>query len=167
MPNSCYTFFQTESADGIDYLFMTEKNRIYTVSFDMSVYASFVDEFQTLLNSGYGMIFSFEPVIPKEKGICYEDQRVCITIVEIIIDFLKNYPDCFIVYQCEDYKEEKFFKKWQNLVNNGEFVKNGIEIEINSNESEYFGFICKGTNPKIKEAVQDVVKFSMALSQKN
>lgn len=169
MSDNCYSFFQQESPDGVDYLFSTKYSRIYTVSFDMSIYASYVENFPTLLKYGYGILFGYERTIPRQLKTAYQDDNVGITIVEIIADFLNSDHDIFAIMQCESHKQNKIFQCWLDKYKNKEnYFYNGLEIVIKeTDKTEYFGFICSKENKLIKEAVNELDLFSMSLSREN
>lgn len=173
MPDNIYTFFQSENEDGVDYLFFSNRGRLYTVSFDTSVYAGYVDQFPTLLKHGYGIIFSFTQAIrvsaTTSKGAESPfDEMVWSTIAEITSDFLKNGNDStFIVYQCPGFKEQKLFSNWfEKCEHCKKVVKEGVTISIDKdpNSNEYFGFIALKSNPYIKSATDELQEFSISLT---
>lgn len=170
MHDNFYSYFQIENAEGTDYLFVSEENkRIYTVSFDESVYADYSEKFPTLLKHGYGALFSYTPGIKFQKGDPIKDAKISQTIVEIMNDFLKNRPEStFIVFECPDYKHEKFFDGWFNKTPyKSSMIKAGITIEFDDDPSHnvYFGFITQKKNTHIDEALAELTKFSISLSK--
>ena len=171
MANSYYNFFRTETPDGIDYLFITQNNRVYTVSFDPSLYGEYTESFPTLSTHGYGLIFSYKDgskkVIGRNNGARnYCDSSVGVTICEIISDFLKNSEEpVFVILQCEKYKEEKFFHPWyKNYSEHSKYKGIGIEFDF-VDEKQYFGFICKIDNANIEKAVVELETFSFEISK--
>lgn len=168
MPDIIYDFFQSENEDGIDYLFYSKQNRLYTVSFDTSVYAEYVEQFPTLLKHGYGVMFSYTQSVPKRQKESCVDPIVIATIVEILHDFLKNNPDStFIVYQCPGYKEHKLFNEWFKKSDYAKtIIKEGVTIEIDdeTGANEYFGFMTTKFNTHTSSALQELQLFMISLS---
>jgi len=160
-----YSFFKTESDDGIDYLFFTDKGRIYTVSFDTSIYENLDAKFPTLLEFGYGIIFKFDQSLPKEKGKDYKDTNVHSTIVAIVQDFLENSEnETFIIYECPDYKQSKLFCNWVDGDEHSNIYQYGFEVQIEgTNDHAYFGFITDKNNPLITDAVSELEMFFTSL----
>ena len=163
MPDN-YSYFQNENTDGIDYFFISRVNlRLYTVSFDNTIYADYVENFSTLLKFGYGVVFSFKETKETLKGESVNDDAVCLTIIEIINDFLSNKPEgAFVIYECSDYKEHKLFRKWFEMSLYKEItVKTGftIEFEDNPESNIYFGYITQIDNLFIDDADKEMYKF--------
>src|SRR5437867_828229 len=100
MPDNFYSFFQAKNQSdhdsGFDYLFLTQFSRLYTVSFEKSVYAEF-QYFPTLANTGYGIIFDYDQLERDEfidgVRVSVIDPKIYQTIAEIIDNFLRNKPD--------------------------------------------------------------------------
>lgn len=164
MQGNFYKFFKTETEDGIDYLFYTPNGRIYSVSFDMSVYGSQVENFPTLLQHGYGLIFKYEQSIPKASKIVYNDTKVGVTIAKIVEDFLKEDKGAFIIYECPDYKHSKLFCNWHDELLYPDFFHYGVQVELYGTATDdFFGFITLNENPSLNLVLSEVENFFLSL----
>ncbi len=172
-----YNYIKEELEDSYAYLFQTDLNKIYTVSFDSSIYAEFLEAYPSLLQEGYGLSFDFESYgleLPKNRF----DERVGVTIHAIIAEFLENKgKNTFILYHCQsmDGKQAmraKLFDKWFSAsIFNCDMFKNGLEVEINISDTEkeyhYIGFICNTRNKYKDNAIGELEKFSVDLVNVN
>lgn len=162
-----YGYFRTESPEGTDYSFYSTKtSRIYTVSFEMSLYVEYTDSLPILVKHGYGLLFKYQKTRNFEKGSTNIDSEARETIADIIKDFLNSqHLNCFVVYECHDFKHEKFFSKWYEEYSEGEdLVKEGITLSIDEDETHdiHFGFITTSKNKLLDLAKQEVQKFGVS-----
>ena len=172
-----YNYIKEELEDSYAYLFSTPLNRIYTVSFDASIYADFLESYPSLLKEGYGLSFHFDSYGIEATKVTF-DKGVAVTIHEIINDFLESKgKDTFILYHCQSSDGRQavrasLFNKWFNKSTlNGDLFKSGLEVEINISEHEkeyhYIGFICKANNRYKENAIIELEQFSVALVNVN
>jgi hypothetical protein len=164
-----YGYIRTEGPDGLDYSFYSPKTgRIYNVSFEMSLYVGYAESFPTLVKHGYGFLFKFQKTrdFDKEDGITNIDNSVKETISEIIEDFLLAEPNtCFLVYECHDYKNSKFFANWYDEFNiESKMKKDGITLSVDDKPYNdiHFGFITTAKNSLFDIAQQELQDFAVS-----
>lgn len=174
MVNNRYDFIKEELEDGtIGYLFLTDNNIIYTVSFNISIYADYLNDYPCLLQNGYGLGF-FPEYVTGKPDKCIHDPGISSTIEEITHDFMSSYDDnVFILFHCDsiDGKQafrHKLFDKWYNTSRyKNEMFKHGLEVEIKTEGGEsilhYIGFITKSRNKNIVLAIEELERFSVQL----
>jgi hypothetical protein len=92
-----YNYIKEELEDSYAYLFSTPLNRIYTVSFDASIYADFLESYPSLLKEGYGLSFHFDSYGIEATKVTF-DKGVAVTIHEIINDFLESKGKTLLYY---------------------------------------------------------------------
>ena len=159
-----YSYISSESQDGYDYMFYANKTgRIYTVTFDYTLYSNYVDELPTLLNEGFGMVFSFDQAVAREKGVSMVDPSVCETISAIISHFLESRGNStFLVYQCEEHKDNLFENWYDESPIKGHYEKIGVSIEIpDMPTAQVIGFITSVKNKAILQAAKELLTFSI------
>lgn len=168
-----YSYYKNEIADNsIVYSFTTDFKRIYTVYFDGAMYADFLEFYPKLLEKGYGFGFYYEAYAEEDKKKF--DDRIYITIHEIILDFFESTgTDVILLFHC-DHKDKrqsgrnKLFDKWHSSSTNNDIVKIGLEVEIKSEPvHHYIGFITKTQNPHIPIAIQELTSFSVDIVNEN
>jgi hypothetical protein len=165
----CYDYFKEETEDGsIVYLFSTESDTFYTVSFDINLYANHLDRFPYLLEHGYGL-----GIYPNQDN-SKPSIKTSITIKAILADFFSTHQkDAFLLYHCDytDGKQEyrnRLFEKWHSECKDDEKTyKYSLEVEINVSEDEfvthYIGFISKDDNENKDRAIEEFEQFSVDL----
>ena len=80
-----YSYINDTTNDGsVAYLFLTEDNIVYTISFDATMYIHHLDNYPNLLQNSFGIGIFAEP-----KPLI-KDPKVSKTIIEIILDFFSN-----------------------------------------------------------------------------
>lgn len=135
-----YGYFRTESPEGIDYSFYsTQTGRIYVVSFEMSLYVEYADSLPTLVKHGYGLLFKYQKTQDFQKGDGKSniDDQARETIADIIKDFLESQnAKCFVVYECHDFKHEKFFSNWYTKFSEGSGLRYTTEFTYRYNNRQ-------------------------------
>ncbi|SFD76602.1 hypothetical protein SAMN05518672_103133 [Chitinophaga sp. CF118] len=169
--NNPYDFISEELEEGNVYLFYTNLNKLYTVYFDPSEYADYLDKFPFLLSHGFGFGFYFEQISEKtKKG---NDDRVLPTIFEIGLDFLNENPtNTILLYHCDSkdkrqtYRHE-LFEDWYKALPPEKVYMHSIEVKIAQPDGElishYLGFITNASNPNIEKAILELEDFAMDL----
>jgi len=160
-----YSYITEESSDSYDYTFYSDQTgRIYTVTFDPTLYSELEDKIPTLIQSGYGVVFYKKQAVEQPKGTIMRDPQVSETIQQIIHDFLASMDNqTFVIYQCENYKEA-LFDKWYDSANTDiHVVKGGVLLGVGSSRDlSYLGFIAEGSDSeKILKAYDELVAFSL------
>ena len=161
-----YSYFKDTSSDGsIAYLFSTEDNIIYTISFDAIMYTTYLDHFPNLLQNGFGIGISAE-LKPSKK-----DFKVSKTIIEIIFDFISNEnKDSIILYHCdyidgEQRLRNRIFEGWHNIANvENRIFRYSLKVDIpDANIIHYIGFLCINNNKFKEDAINEFAEFSVDL----
>jgi Family of unknown function (DUF6169) len=168
----CYDYFKEETDDGsIVYLFGTDSDIFYQISFDINLYSNHLDRFPFLLQHGYGL-----GIYP--SGSAKSSPKVSNTIKAILSEFFSNQdPEAFLLYHCEhnDGKQaarNRLFDKWHNESKDEEKTyKYSLEVEINispeATVKHYIGFISKSENSNNETAIEEFEQFSVDLLNEN
>ncbi len=152
-----YSFLKEELEDqSVFYEFVTNRGIIYTVAFDTTSFADYIQEFPTLLQRGYSL--GFKPSKDKERGIVNHDKKIATTVQRIILDFLdQSPPETVLYYHCDtaDNRQScrnRLFEVWEKELIEHQFVKECVKVEIpfeEGSKDHYLGYITNSNNPSI------------------
>ena len=157
-----------ETEDGsLAYVFSSDAAHIYTITFDISLYAGHLERFPFLLKDGFGL-----GLFPNETAV-KKDENIAETVMDIIFDFLSNNPTSFLLYHC-DYNDGKqkirnrLFDIWHAKSNHvGAIYKYSLEVEIKMPDNQivthYIGFLCQKDNSNKANAIDEFEQFSVDL----